>query len=142
MISFLGKNFVTIETQIMDILEVNDKEFSVTMTMYFNVQWDEPRIETNNTFSKGEMVPIDMMFLNHLWIPNIFIYDLREFAPLSVLKKLAGMYAQQLLYPIQITDTTWFSLLQACGLWKANPFTTVKPPQSSSPVLCALIVTL
>ena len=54
----------------MDILEVNDKEFSVTMTMYFNVQWDEPRIETNNTFSKGEMVPIDMMFLNPLRPPQ------------------------------------------------------------------------
>ena len=87
----------------MDILEVNDKEFSVTLTMYFNVQWDEPRIETNNTFSKGEMVPIDMMFLNHLWIPNIFIYDLRKFAPLSVLKKLAGMYAQQQLLLLGIS---------------------------------------
>lgn len=101
--SLLGKNFVNIETQIMDILEVNDKEFSVTLTMYFNVQWDEPRIETNNTFSKGEMVPIDMMFLNHLWIPNIFIYDLRKFAPLSVLKKLAGMYAQQQLLLLDIS---------------------------------------
>lgn len=74
----------------MDILEVNDKEFSVTMTMYFNVKWSEPRIETNTTLSEGESIPIDMMFLNHLWVPNIFIYDLRNFAPLSVLKKLAG----------------------------------------------------
>ena len=87
---FSGKNHVNIEVGIMDIMGVNDKEFSVTLTMYFNVKWNEPRIETNNTFIEGDMVPIDIQFLNQLWVPNIFIYDLRNFAALSVLKKLAG----------------------------------------------------
>ena len=76
----------------MDIMDVSDKEFSVTLTMYFSVKWDEPRIETNNTITEGQTVPIDIMFLNQLWVPNIFIYDLRAFTALNVLKKLAGVW--------------------------------------------------
>ena len=76
----------------MDVLQVNDKEFSVTLTMYFSVQWEEPRIVTNNTVEEGEWTPIDLQFLNNLWVPNIFIYDLRSFSAMSVLKKLAGVW--------------------------------------------------
>ena len=74
------------------MLQVNDKEFSVTMTMYFSVQWDEPRIESNLTVAEGDWTPIDLQFLNNLWVPNIFIYDLRSFSAMSVLKKLAGVW--------------------------------------------------
>lgn len=76
----------------MDINSVNDKAFTVTMTMYFSVKWDEPRIETNNTVSEEEWTPIDLQFMSQLWVPNIFIYDLRSFTTLNVLKKLAGVW--------------------------------------------------
>ena len=83
---------MSIETDIMDIMNVNDKQFCVTISMYFAVKWDEHRIETNNTVAEGEWTPIDLQFMNHLWVPNIFIYDLRSFSALSVLKKLAGIW--------------------------------------------------
>lgn len=76
----------------MDIMNVNDKEFSVTLTMYFSVKWEEPRIETNNTVSEDDWTPIDLQFMNQLWVPNVFIYDLRRFTALNVLKKLAGVW--------------------------------------------------
>ncbi len=85
-------NEVGLSTGIMDILEVNDKEFSVTLTMYFEVKWDEPRLVSNATYGPDASVPIDLQFLNHLWVPNIFIYDLRSFSALNVLKKLAGVW--------------------------------------------------
>ena len=50
---FSGTNVVAVETDIMDIMGVNDKQFSVTISMYFAVKWDEPRIETNNTVTEG-----------------------------------------------------------------------------------------
>ena len=62
------------------------------MTMYFTVIWNEPRFVTNNTVDNATYTPIDLNFLNHLWVPNIFIYDLRTFKAMSVLKKLAGVY--------------------------------------------------
>ena len=53
MLIFSGTNVVAVETDIMDIMGVNDKQFSVTISMYFAVKWDEPRIETNNTVTEG-----------------------------------------------------------------------------------------
>ena len=83
-------NEVTIKVDVLDVMDVNDKEFSVTMTMYFSVLWNEPRLETNKSVAEG--TPIDLQFLNQLWVPNIFIYDLRSFTALNVLKKLAGLW--------------------------------------------------
>ena len=86
-------NTVFIEMDIMDVLQVNDKEFSVTLTMYFTVRWVEPRLINNNTnVDPGKWTPIDLQFLHHLWVPNIFIYDLRSFMALNVLQKLAGVW--------------------------------------------------
>ena len=64
---------VHVETEIMDVLQVrhvhpgvskihplmffqvNDKEFSVTLTMYFAVRWEEPRLTTNITVRKSQL---------------------------------------------------------------------------------------
>ena len=73
-------------------MAVNDKQFCVTISMYFNVQWFEPRFQTNNTDLDGVWTPIDLQFMENLWVPNIFIYDLRSFTALNVLKKLAGVW--------------------------------------------------
>ena len=86
-------------------LQVNDKEFSITLTMYFTVIWAEPRIVTNLTVDAETFTPIDLNFLNHMWVPNIFIYDLRSFKTINVLKKLASCY-------VIGTDKVYFSQVQ------------------------------
>ncbi|XP_040576873.1 glutamate-gated chloride channel subunit beta [Lepeophtheirus salmonis] len=88
---------IHVEVDVMDVLNVNDKEFSVTLSMYFSVRWEEPRLITNHSrpHVSGEMTPIDLEFLHHLWVPNIFIYDLRSFNTLNVLKKLAGVWISE-----------------------------------------------
>ena len=62
------------------------------MTMYLSVKWEEPRLRTNMTVDPDEWTPIDLQFLEHLWVPNIFIYDLKSFSALNVIKKLAGVW--------------------------------------------------
>ena len=81
---------VDINVEILDILSVNDKEFSITMSMYFSVMWQESRIETNNTIEPGLWYPVSLEFLQDIWIPNVFIYNLKSFANAQVLKRLAG----------------------------------------------------
>ena len=80
-----------IDVTILDILSVNDKEFSITMSMYFSVMWQESRIVTNNTVEPGFWYPVSLDFLEYLWIPNIFIYNLKSFNSAEVLKRLAGI---------------------------------------------------
>ena len=80
---------------------------------YFSVQWQENRIETNNTVEdvskkskmtlilrellemkkyafQGAWSPVSLEFLKDLWIPNVFIYNLKSFHSIEVLKRLAG----------------------------------------------------
>ena len=87
-----GAVHVDIDVEILDILSINDKEFSITMSMYFSVQWREGRIVTNNTIEPGSWYPISLEFLNEIWIPNVFIYNLKSFQNVAVLKKLAGVW--------------------------------------------------
>jgi hypothetical protein len=39
---------------------------------------------------QGSWVPISLEFLDDLWIPNVFIYNLKSFESIAVLKRLAG----------------------------------------------------
>ena len=52
--------------------------------------WQESRIWTNNSIEEDFWYPVSLEFLDYLWIPNIFIYNLKSFSSLQVLKRLAG----------------------------------------------------
>ena len=81
---------VDINVEILDILSVNDKDFSITMSMYFSVMWQESRIVTKNEIEPGFWYPVSLEFLDYLWTPNIFIYNLKSFNSAKVLNRLAG----------------------------------------------------
>ena len=86
---------VDINVEILDILSVNDKEFSITMSMYFSVMWQESRIVTQNKIEPGFWYPVSLEFLDYLWTPNIFIYNLKSFNSAKVLNRLAGDWQRE-----------------------------------------------
>ena len=62
----------------------------MTFSCYFNVLWKEPRLHISNGFLKelnastaadaGEtLIPVNLELVNELWLPNIFIYNLKTF---------------------------------------------------------------
>ena len=72
---------------------MNDKKFSVMLNMYFGVHWTEERmIIKDKSDPKVKWLPIDMEFMKHLWVPNVFIYNLVSFRALECLQKLAGLW--------------------------------------------------
>ena len=42
--------FQGIEIHISDVLKINDRDFSITFSLYFNVQWREPRLHIDPSF--------------------------------------------------------------------------------------------
>ena len=38
------------------------------------------------------MVPMNLEFIKDLWVPNIFIYNLKTYKVIDVLSKLAGLW--------------------------------------------------
>ena len=43
-------------------------------------------------FQQANWLPIDLNFMQHLWVPNIFVYNLASFEALNCLEKLAGLW--------------------------------------------------
>lgn len=81
--------------QVLDVLRVDDKKFSVSLSLYFGVVWKEHRLimpppSSNN--SGASWLPIDLDFMNNLWVPNAFVYDLVDFTAVTCLEKLAGLW--------------------------------------------------
>ena len=69
-----------------EMLEVNEMDFSITFRTDISVFWEEPRImPPMNAIGSGYETVLDTSFLDHLWITNLFIYNLKEIQKFKVL---------------------------------------------------------
>ena len=80
---------IQLDFDILQILSVNDYDFTITLSMYFGIRWDEPRIicpqcQTNYT-------PVDLSFMKILWVPDVYIYNLESISTSSIISDFAGM---------------------------------------------------
>ena len=92
-----GLNLVYISIDIEDVLEINDKDYSITFATFLNVEWLERRLHVDPDFmslhsNDKVLVTMDLEFLKDLWLPNLFIYNLKTFTEISVLSNLAGLW--------------------------------------------------
>ena len=94
-------NQIGISIDIDDVLRINDGTYSITFSTYFNVEWNERRLSVQPDFgaslrppnsSDPVMVPMNLEFIKELWVPNIFIYNLKTYKVIDVLSKLAGLW--------------------------------------------------
>ena len=84
------------------MLGINGKDYSITFATYFNVEWNERRLNMSREFgaslrqgtnsTEAVMVPMNLEFIKDLWVPNIFIYNLKTYKVIDVLSKLAGLW--------------------------------------------------
>ena len=94
-------NQIAISIDIDDVLRINDGTYSITFSTYFNVHWNERRLNVQPDFGSSlrtpnstdaVMVPMNLEFIKELWVPNIFIYNLKTYKVIDVLSKLAGLW--------------------------------------------------
>ena len=45
--------------EISDVLKIDDKDYSITFSLYFNVQWSEPRLNLSREFLDTENITSD-----------------------------------------------------------------------------------
>ena len=77
----------------------------MTFSSYFNVLWQEPRLHISERFlqelnstSPETMIPVNLELVNELWLPNIFIYNLKTF-------KVRGGYFKEQKSGVILTST-------------------------------------
>ena len=95
---------IDIALEIQEVLRINDKDYSISFSAYFNVYWLDNRIrlrpdfgqdqrDANPNLKPGEIsVPISHEFSKDLWVPNVLIYNLKSYKVIDVLNKLAGLW--------------------------------------------------
>ena len=81
------------EFNILDILEVNDKDFSVTLSMYLGVSWEDLKLtEQMACAAKPCNIPVDTEILPYIWRPDLYIYNLQSIQVLQILSRFEGMF--------------------------------------------------
>ena len=78
---------VILEFYDLDILKVDDKEFTITLHAIMLIQWMEPRLIGPNSTHDEASIPLDTNLLDYLWFTNLFIYNLKEIRKYKVLQK-------------------------------------------------------
>ena len=65
-IDFLFVFFSGIE--ISDVLKIDDKDYSITFSLYFNVQWSEPRLNLSQEFFNSENITGDEQLVPGMYL--------------------------------------------------------------------------
>ena len=82
---------ITVEFSDVEVLEVDDIKHTVTTKMHLGVHWNEPRLESLENDSLAKQISIDIRMIDHLWIPDIEIWNLKDIRHFKVTKMLAGI---------------------------------------------------
>ena len=86
---------VFVEFRSIKIIEIDDTKLSITLKMMLWIYWTDPRIIVLNVSSAAKSlpanvydgVPIDNAWVNHLWFPEIYIYELKGVRKYKTLEK-------------------------------------------------------
>ena len=91
-----------------------------------NFTWSEPRLEMLNvsTLSEDDFVPLDLRFLECLWVPDVYIYSLKNIEKKSFYENLdfGGLY---LYGDSRISYDMMFALAIYCDSMKFSSYPKV-----------------
>ena len=83
---------------IFDVQEVNDLRYSLTIDMYFDMRWLEPRLELNVTSDDWDtedsvmgFISIPLRYMEHLWIPDLELYKMIHYQSQAIVKPMASL---------------------------------------------------
>ena len=76
------------------VYEVDDIKFTISLTMYFGVRWNEPRILKKNVSesSKSKIDRIRQDMIDYLWLPSIYILNLKSYKVLDIFSEFSGNF--------------------------------------------------
>ena len=82
---------VTLKTDHLDVLEVNDLKYTIKLQMYLGIRWRDPRIiKITNGTDKEDRTALDLNQLHILWVPDMDIYNLSKIENFRVIRDLQG----------------------------------------------------
>ena len=76
------------------VYEVDDIKFTISLTMYFGVRWNEPRILKKNVSesNKSTIDRIRQEMIDYLWLPSIYVLNLKSYKVLDIFSEFSGSF--------------------------------------------------
>ena len=76
------------------VYEVDDIKFTIFLTMYFGVRWNEPRILKKNVSesNKSTIDRIRQEMIDYLWLPSIYVLNLKSYKVLDIFSEFSGSF--------------------------------------------------
>ena len=72
---------IDIQVDVLQIHEIDDIAFTVSLSLNLIVSWRDFRITGPTPDDPQEIIPIDVRFVQNLWLPDFYIYDMKEIVP-------------------------------------------------------------
>ena len=88
---------VSLGIDIINIPKIDDIDFSVTLSVFLNVGWKDTRVIINPSFPQN-LTPVDVNFMRKLWLPDLYIRNLKTYKTQNVLSKQHGLWVDDTLY--------------------------------------------
>ena len=80
---------IRISMRLLDINEIDQQDFSISVTVHMKMAWIDNRIIVEGNHSTT--ISIDVDFIQNIWIPDFYFYDLYHFRNLRALRLQGGL---------------------------------------------------
>ena len=85
---------MTLKTNHLDVLEVNDLKYTIKLQMYLGLEWNDARIIriTDEEHKTADRTALDLNQLEILWVPDLDIYNLSKIEHFKVIRNMQGKF--------------------------------------------------
>ena len=92
-----GPTTISLGIDIKDIPKIDDNDFSITLSVYWSLQWIDSRLIIDEVkfidiLGKNFWIPVEKSFVQKLWLPDLEILNLKDFKTQDVISKLEGLW--------------------------------------------------
>ena len=85
---------VVVQFNYLDVLEVDDIRFTITLKMDLDVRWTEPRL-IGPVAKEGNKIPLNLKLMEYLWLPDLDILNVDVLHSFDLLTSMAGNATMQ-----------------------------------------------
>ena len=76
--------------QLLDV-DIDAKDSAIAISAFFQFLWKDSRISIKNVHEiDGQTVNVDPSFIEDIWLPDLYFYDLRSFKKHELFRDVQG----------------------------------------------------
>ena len=89
-----GKRPIVIDTEILllEIYEVHERDLTIHVDLFMTFSWQDNRL--NFTAGKETSANVDKHFIDNIWMPDIFIYNMKKIEGFNGVTTMRGLRVQ------------------------------------------------